>query len=85
MENGNVNVPYIVFESDMARMERAHKRLWILIIILIVVLVASNVGWLLYESQFETITETSQQVWQEADNSGSNQYIGGDLYGETDN
>lgn len=45
-------VPYIVHESDMARLERTIKRLWILLILLIVLLVGSNVAWLAYESQF---------------------------------
>lgn len=51
-----VNVPYIVHESAMARMERQIKRLWITILVLIGVILACNVGWLIYESQFETYT-----------------------------
>jgi hypothetical protein len=50
------SVPYIVHESSMARMERQIKRLWIALIVVIAMLFASNVGWLIYESQFETIT-----------------------------
>lgn len=50
------NVPYIVHESSMARMERQIKRLWIALIVCIVLIFASNAGWLIYESQFETIT-----------------------------
>ena len=50
-------IPYIAHEAMMSRMERTIKRLWILCIILIILLVGSNVAWLLYESQFEdTIT-----------------------------
>ena len=48
------NVPYIVHESSMARMERQIKRLWIALLVAVVVLFASNTGWLIYESQFET-------------------------------
>ena len=40
----------------MARAERRDKRQWIVIIFLIVSLLASNIGWLVYESQFETYT-----------------------------
>ena len=50
------NVPYIVHESSMARMERQIKRLWIALIVSVCMLFASNAGWLIYESQFETIT-----------------------------
>ena len=48
------NVPYIVHESSMARMERQIKRLWIALIVCIALIFASNAGWLIYESQFET-------------------------------
>lgn len=48
------SVPYIVHESSMARMERQIKRLWIALIVVIAMLFASNIGWLIYESQFET-------------------------------
>lgn len=53
MEN-NTPVPYIAYESTMARMERANKRSFIIIIILIIALIATNAGWVIYESQFET-------------------------------
>ena len=50
------SVPYIVHESSMARMERQIKRLWIALIVVIAMLFASNAGWLIYESQFATIS-----------------------------
>lgn len=55
------NVSYIVHESGMARLERTIKRLWILCIILIVLLVTTNIAWIVYESQFEDIV-VEQQV-----------------------
>lgn len=61
-------IPYIVFEADMARFERIIKRLWITVILLIVLLVGSNIAWLIYESQFEDFTETT--VTQEAETDG---------------
>lgn len=63
-----INIPYIAHEADMARLERSNRRLWIVSIILIVLLVASNIAWLIYESQFEDFTETT--VTQEADTDG---------------
>ena len=80
-----VNVPYIVHESDMSRLERQCKRLWVVILVLILLLVGSNCAWLWYESQFETVEtvgEIYQEVIQEADN-GENHFIGGDMIGET--
>lgn len=52
-------VPFQTHESDMARLERTIKRLWILLIIMLGLLIGSNVAWLIYESQFvEEVTET---------------------------
>lgn len=79
-ENMHV-VSYTAFESACSRLERSNKRLFILCIILIAALIASNVGWVVYESQYQTV-EVSQEVEQEAD--GSNQFVGGDFYAPTE-
>lgn len=81
----NRDVPFIVFEASMSRMERTIKRLWITIMLLIFLLVGSNLAWLYYNEQFETVESTAitQEVEQEADN-GTNNFIGGDYNGETD-
>lgn len=55
-ESKNVTVPYVVHESTVARQERNVKRLWIALIVAISMLFASNIGWLIYESQFDTIS-----------------------------
>ena len=55
------------FESAMAREDRKNKRLWILVIILLVMLFSSNAGWIWYESQFEDMTTVTQEV--DTDNS----------------
>ena len=76
------DVPYIVHEGTVARLERVIKRMWVLVLSLIILLFASNAAWIWYESQFE-------EVRIEQDNeSGYNNFIGndGDIYnGETDN
>lgn len=74
------NIPYIVHESEMARMERANKRLWVTVILLIVLFVGSNLCWMHYESQFADVVH---EVTQEADN-GTNNFVGGDMNGEAD-
>ena len=87
-KNENVNskaVPYIVHESAMARTERSAKRLWIVVIVLIVMLVGTNGAWIWYEAQFDVV-ETTEVVQENSD--GYNNYIGndGDIgNGETDN
>ena len=67
-------------EGDMARMERANKRLWVVIIILIVALIGSNAAWIYYESQF--VDEISYEAEQETEE-GSNYFVGGDFNAQT--
>ena len=81
----NKVVPYIAHEADMARQERTIKRMWSIIVILIAVLVLTNVGWIVYESQFETTTTTEMQdVQQEitADGTAIVAGIGDAIYGD---
>ena len=74
-----VNVPYVVHESAMARAERQSKRLVAVIILLILLLVGSNIGWLVYNSQFE-VAETNETIIEaEQDGSGVNIVGGGDV------
>ena len=61
-------VPYIVHESILARTERTIKRLWILIIILVIALLGTNIAWLYYESQWETVVVTQETA---ADRNGT--------------
>lgn len=75
-------VPYVVHESDMARLERTIKRLWILLLVLIALLAGSNAAWIYYESQFSVET-TSTEIEQDTDGGGNNYVVGGDFNGET--
>ena len=75
------NVGTYTLEAMMARMDRIIKRLWIVILLLIVLLVASNCAWLWYESQYETETVTTQTVTQHTDTGGNNDFVGGDKVG----
>ena len=68
------DVPYIVHEGAVARLERVIKRLWVLVLALIILLCASNAACIYYESQFETTETTITQ--ENAD--GYNNYIGND-------
>lgn len=70
----NIQVPYIVHEASEARLERIIKRLWAVVIILIVLVVATNGAWIWYESQWEVVETT---VTQQNDR-GLNNYVGGD-------
>ena len=67
------NVPYIVHESSMARMERQIKRLWIALIISIAMLFTSSAifiwAWMQYDYESYEIT---------ADGDSNANYIGQD-------
>lgn len=81
--NAIAMMPVAVHEASEERHASRYKGLLAVIILLVVLLVGSNIAWLVYESQFETVEETYQDVMQEADN-GENNFIGGDLYGSTE-
>ena len=77
-------MPIAEHEKDQNRLMGIIKSLIAVIVILIVLLVGSNVGWLIYNSQFEVVEE-STTITQDND-SGYNNYIGydGDIVnGET--
>ena len=81
-EQPSETVPYIVHEGTMARAEITIKRLWITILLLIVLLIGTNAGWIWYQSQFEDIAISQENE------DGYNNFIGndGDIFnGETDN
>lgn len=84
-EHHRVNVPYVVHESAMARNERHNKRLWIVILVLIGALIASNLAWIIYQSQFGVVEES--MIVEQENGEGDNNYIGNDgdiIYGETE-
>lgn len=69
-----VDVPYIVHESEVARLERITKRLWILCIIIFMAFVISNCLWLYYESQWEDVV-TTQTITQDLSADGGGDAI----------
>ena len=57
------NVPYIVHEGDMARLERSNKRLLIALIAALIVMLLNNIAWLVYdhvEGQSARVEYTSE-------------------------
>lgn len=76
-ENKKIDVPYIVFEGELARAERQAKRLWIALIVAILIIFASNIAWIWYINQYDF---ESYEV--SAQGSGIANYIGqdGDIY-----
>lgn len=46
----------------LSELKKSSKRWFVISIVLLIALVISNVGWLIYESQFETIVDTEQTI-----------------------
>ena len=55
----------------LSELKKSTKRWFVISIILLVALVTTNVAWLIYESSFETVTETQtvEQHQEDTDNS----------------
>ena len=78
-------VSYIAFESMKATMERMVKRLWIIVLVLIILLFGSNVAWIVYESQSEIVQ--SNEVYQDVDTGEGSAFVNGvgdAYYGESE-
>lgn len=77
-------MPIAQHEKDQSRLMGIIKWLIAVIVILVVLLVGSNVGWLIYSSQFEVVEENTTIT--QDNESGYNNYIGNDsdiVNGET--
>lgn len=79
-ESEQVQVPYIVHESILARMERQIKRLWIALIIAICAFVACNMMYLWYLDQYDFVSYDISST-----DGGNANFIGqdGDIYNGT--
>ena len=55
----------------LSELKKTTKRWFVVSIILLIALVGTNVAWLIYESSFETVTETQtvEQHQEDTDNS----------------
>ena len=59
----------------LKEVKKSAKRWFVVSIILLIALIVSNVAWLIYESQFQTIYEDSTQETYYTDNSAITQNI----------
>ena len=69
VQNAPESVPYYVYESSMARMERQIKRLWTAVIIAVCLLFASNAAWLYAWLRYDYSSE--ETIYQQ-DGEGTN-------------
>ena len=57
----------------LKELKHQSKRWFIIAIIELIIIIATNTGWLIYESTFETITEEEQTI-EDIDNSSNSNY-----------
>ena len=71
------SVPYAVLE-DFKETAKANGLKWFIIcLVLIVLLVGSNIAWLVYENSFKDVT-TTEEIIVDAEDDGIANYIGND-------
>lgn len=80
------SVPFAAHEAEVSRQERQIKRMLIALIVAISMLFASNIGWLIYESQFETISYDYTQDGQGTNIIGDSNEVnnGAEIKGESE-
>lgn len=62
------------FALEMLKELKSQSKRWFIIAIIeLVILISTNVGWMIYESQFETVT-TEEQTIEDVDNSSNSNY-----------
>lgn len=76
--NEKMSIPYVVHEATATRLERINTRLWVIILILIFALIASNLAWVIYEKQFDVV-EKNVEIECQQDSDGINIVSGGNV------
>lgn len=71
------DVPYIVHEGEVSRLERIIKRMWLAVLALIIALLVTNFAWIWYINQYDF-----ESYEFSTEGGGYNNYIGsdGDIY-----
>lgn len=83
-EDKTLTVPYIVYEGSQVRHERTVKRLIIVIILLAVMVFATNALWLYVWNQYEYVDE-GIDIDLQGDDGGNANFIGRGLNGVLNN
>lgn len=86
-ESDIATVPYIAYEAERARTERAYKRCIVALLIAIAVIFASNIIWLYAWCQYDYEVSDTSTITLDSGEGGNANYIGndGDIHnGESD-
>lgn len=57
------SVPYVVYESAQARLERLIRKLIVALVISIIVTLASNIAWMVMWNQYEYVSEETVKTY----------------------
>lgn len=68
-----MTIPYIVYESTLEKEDRQHKRLVVIIVILIALLFVSNAMWIYFWNTYDYVDD---EVMVNAEDDGTANYIG---------
>lgn len=74
------NIPAYALDIINANHNSTLNKLWVLVFVLVILLVGTNAGWLVYESRYEDVVTATQTVTQDSGNGGNNTFTG-DFYG----
>lgn len=72
-----VQVPYVVYEGELARNERTVKRLIIALVATIVMLFLSNAMWLYAWNMYDYVEDEVRSITVDGGDNGNTNYIGG--------
>lgn len=84
-ENEMQSIPYVIYESGMARSERIIRRLIIALIVAVALMFCSNAAWLKAWTEYDYYSGEIVEV--DAGDGGNANYIGndGDIYNGENN
>lgn len=79
-----VTMSEAAWEKHETRHSKEKRNLLIWNIIATILLIGAIIFCWWRESQFETVETWEQEVWQDTDSGGNNNFVGGDVYGEAE-
>ena len=71
-------IAYFIHEQEMARQERTIKRIWILCILILLLFLGTNAGWMIYEAKTDKVVMTQSA----STDSGGNAIVNGTATGD---
>ncbi|MBO4911713.1 MAG: hypothetical protein J5504_03235 [Butyrivibrio sp.] len=80
----NENVPYVVHEATLSRLERGNRRMLIALAICVVVMLLNNIAWFVHEEHIANPDKYAKQEKVKDDDDSQNEDNYDDYYNEDD-